>query len=109
MTSCGRGRDSATPECLGEALEGRFSFEARKNLFSFQSYVHFQEFFVSRAFVRFGAKRSSAGAFGFDDVLELFLETPLGHRASFCELRPRPRVFFENFLSFFKTQPVLLA
>ena len=29
---------------LGEALEGRFSFEAR-NLFSFQSYVRFEEFF----------------------------------------------------------------
>ena len=31
------------------------------------------------------------------------------HRASFCELRLRPRVIFENFLSFFKAQPVLLA
>ena len=36
-------------------------------------------------------------------------ETPLSHRASFCELRLRPRVFFENYLSFFKAEQVLLA
>ena len=29
---------------LGEALKGRFSFEARNYLFSFPSYVHFEEF-----------------------------------------------------------------
>ena len=69
---------------LGEALEGRASFEARKYLFSFQSYVHFEEFFVSRASVRFGAKRSTSRAFGFDDALELFLKTPLPHRAFFA-------------------------
>ena len=89
---------------LGEAraLKGRVSFEARNYLSSFQSYVHFQEFLVSRAVVRFGAKRSSFGAFGFDAVLELFLKTPLRHRA-FGELRLRPRVFFEKFLSLFKS------
>ena len=70
---------------LGEALEpGRFSFEARNYLFSFQRYDLFEEFFVSRAFERFGAKRSSSGAFGFDDVLEVFLKTPLRHRAFFA-------------------------
>ena len=72
---------SATPDVLGKALKGRFSFEARNYLFSFPSYVHFEEFFVSRAFVKFGAKRSSPGAFGFDDVLELFLKTAPGHWA----------------------------
>ena len=82
--------------------QGTIFVRSSKNLFSFQSYVHFEEFFVSRAFVRFAAKRSSAGAFGFDDVLELFLKTPLGHRASFCELRLRTRVFFENYFSFSK-------
>ena len=109
MRSCGRGRDSATRNVLGEALKRRFSFEARNYLFSFPSYVHFEEFFVSRAFVQFGAKRSSPGAFGFDDVLELFLKTAPGHPAFSCELRLRPRVFFENFYSFFKAEPVLLA
>ena len=66
-------------DVLGKALKGRFLFEARNYLFSFPSYVHFEEFFVSRAFVKFGAKRSSPGAFGFDDVLELFLKTAPGH------------------------------
>ena len=96
-------------DVLGKALNGRFSFEARNYLFSFPSYVHFKEFFVSRAFVKFGAKRSSPGAFGSVDVLELFLKTAPGHWAFSCELRLRPRVFFENFYSFFKAEPVLLA
>ena len=92
---------------LGEALKGRFSFEARNYLFSFQSYVLFEEFFVSRAFERFGAKLSSFGAFGFDDVLEVFLKAPLRHRAFFCELRLhglRPQVFFWKFPFFFPKQ-----
>ena len=89
---------------LGEAIEGRISFEARNYLFSSRSYVRFEEFFVSRAFERFGAKCSSSGAFGFDDVLGLFLKTPLRHRAFFCELLLRPQVFLENFLSFFQSR-----
>ena len=89
---------------LGEALEGQFSFKAQNYLFSFQSYVRFEEFFVSPAFVRFGAKRSSSGAFCFNNVLEVFLKTPLRHRALFCELRLRPRVFFENFPFFFQSR-----
>ena len=89
----------------------RDDFRSKLEIISFRSpsYVHFEEFFVSRAFVKFGAKRSSPGAFGFDDVLELFLKTAPGHWAFSCELRLRPRVFFENFYSFFKAEPVLLA
>ena len=64
---------------LGEVLRGRFSFEAPNYLFSFPSYVHFEEFFVSRTIAKFGAKRSSPEAFGFDDVLELFLKTAVRH------------------------------
>ena len=37
------------------------------------------------------------------------LKTALRHLAFSCELRLRPRVFFENFFSFFKAEPVLLA
>ena len=69
---------------LGEALRGRFSFEAGKYLFSFPSYGHFEEFFVSRAFVRFGAKRSSSGALVSMMSWRSFLKTPLRHRACFC-------------------------
>ena len=94
---------------LGEALKGRFSFEARNYLFPFPSYVYFEEFFVSCAFVKFGAKRSSPGTFWFYDVLEVCLKTGLRHWAFSCELRLRPRVFFEKFHSFFKAESVLLA
>ena len=110
MRSCGRGRDSATPECFGRGSQGTIFVRSSK-IISFLSRVMFisKNFFVSRAFVKFGAKRSSPGAFGFDDVLELFLKTAPGHQAFSCELRLRPRVFFENFYSFFKAEPVLLA
>ena len=68
-----------------------------------------KSFSVSRAFEKFGAKCTSSGAFGFDEVLEVFLKTPLRHRAFFCELRLRPRVFFEISFLCFKAEPVLLA
>ena len=92
----------------GEALRGRFSFEARNYLFSFPSYVHFEEFFCFPRFCKIW-RQTFLPAFGFDDVLELFLKTALRHSAFSCELRLRPQVFFENFFSFFKAEPVLLA
>ena len=82
---------------LGGAPKGRFSFEARKYLFSFPSYVHFEEFFVSRAFLRFGAKRLSSGAFRFNGVLELLLKIPFLHKAF---LRT-PTTTMRNFLKIF--------
>ena len=39
------GRTRPLENVLGEALKGRFSFETRNYLFSFQSYVRFEEFF----------------------------------------------------------------
>ena len=91
----------------GEALKGRFSFEARKYLFSFHSYVHFaQEFFCFPRFCKIWRQTFERWGFWLRRCLGALLETPLGHRAPFCELRLRPRVFFENFLSFFKAQPV---
>ena len=96
---------------LGEVLRGRFSFEARNYLFSFPSYVHLEEFFVSRAFAKFGAKLSSPEAFGLISTMSW---------SSFWKLRSVTRhflansdydheYFFENFFSFFKAEPVLLA
>ena len=83
----------------------RDDFRSKLEIISFLSRVMSvsKSFFVSRAFERFGAKCSSSGAFGFDNVLGLFLKTPLRHRAFFCELWP-PQVFLENFLSFFPKQ-----
>ena len=56
----------------------RDDFRSKLEIISFLSRdMTFSKSFFSRAFERFGAKRSSSGAFGFDDVLEVFLKTPL--------------------------------
>ena len=100
MTSCGRGRDSATRECFGQAYRGTIFVRSSKlSLFLPELRPFRRVFFVSRAFERFGAKCSSSGAFGFDDVLGLFLKTPLRHRAFFRTLTTT-EVFLENFLFF---------
>ena len=64
----------------------RDDFRSKLENISFLSRVTFisKSFSVSRAFVRFGAKRSRSGAFGFDDALELFLKTSLCLRAFFA-------------------------
>ena len=85
----------------------RDDFRSTLEIISFHSRVMFvsKSFLVSRAFERFGAKRSSSGTFCFDDALEIFLKTPLRHRAFFfCELRLRPGVFFWKFPFFFPKQ-----
>ena len=93
----------------------RDDFRSKLEIISFLSRVMSvsKSFFVSRAFERFGAKRSSSGAsFGSDDVLEVFLKTPLRHRAFFANsdyMDYDYKYFFENFLSFSKTEPMLLA
>ena len=89
----------------------RDDFRSKLEKISFLSRVMFisKSFFVSRAFVRFGAKRSSPGAFWFRRCLGAFLENSARSPGIFCELRLRSRVFFENYLSFFKAEPVLLA
>ena len=88
------------------ARQSRDDFHSKLEIISFLSGVmsFSKSVFVSRAFERFGAKCSSSRAFGFDDVLGLFLKTPLRHGAIFCELLLRPQVFLENFLSFFPKQ-----
>ena len=64
-----------------------------------------KSFIVSRAFERFGAKRSSSWAFGFDDVSGVFLKTPLRHRAFFCKLRVTTTTsIFRKFPFFFPKQ-----
>ena len=86
MTSCGRGRDSATPECFGRGSQGTIFVRSSKiSLFFPELLFISNSFSVSRAFVRFGAKRSSSGAFGFDDALELFFENSALSPGIFCE------------------------
>ena len=54
----------------------RGDFRSKLENISFLSRVMFisKSFSVSRAFVRFGAKRPSSGAFDFDDALDWKLE-----------------------------------
>ena len=77
-------------KCFGRGSQGTIFVRSSKlSLFIPELCPFRRVFFVSRAFERFGAKRSSSGAFGFDDVLEVSLKTPLRHQAFFfCELDP---------------------
>ena len=68
-----------------------------------------KSFFVSCAFERFGAKCSSSGAFGFKDVLGLFLKTPLLHGAFFANSDYDHKYFSKISFLFSKAEPVLLA
>ena len=54
----------------------RDDFRSKLEIISFLSRVMsvLKSFLFPRAFERFGAKRSSSWAFGFDDVLEAFFE-----------------------------------
>ena len=84
----------------------RDDFRSKFENISFLSRVMFisKSFSVSRAFVRFGAKRSSSGVFGFDDALELFLKTPLCLWAFFANPECDHEIFFWKFPSFFQSR-----
>ena len=78
----------------------REDFGSKFEIVSFlMSFLHFEVFFfVSRAFVRFGVKRPSFGAFGFDDILGLIFRTPICHQAFFFETLSGTLVFMKNSL-----------
>ena len=109
MRSCGRGRDSASPECFGRGSQGTIFVRSSKISLFFPELFLFRRVLCFPRFCKIWRQTFEPGAFGFDDVLELFLKTAPGHWAFSCELRLRPRVFFENFYSLFKAEPVLLA
>ena len=93
----------------------RDDFRSKLEIISFLSRVMSvsKSFFVSRAFERFGAKVSSSGDFGFDDVLEVFFKTPLHHRAFFLRTpttwTTTTSIFLKISFLFSKTAPMLLA
>ena len=93
---------------LGEALKGRFSFEARKYLFSFQSYVHFEEFFCFPRFCKIWRQTFELWSFWFRRCLGAFFENFASSQGIFCEPWIWPRDFFENFFYFFKAELVSL-
>ena len=83
----------------------RDDFRSKLENISFLSRLMFisKSFFVSRAFVKFGAKVSSSWAFGFDDVLELFLKlrSVTGHLFANSDY---DLVYFLNFAFLFSKQ-----
>ena len=84
---------------LGEAREGRFSFEAQNYLFSFQSYVRFEEFFFCfPRFWKIWRQTFKLWSFWFRQCLGGLFENSAPSLGLFFELQLRPRVFFENFL-----------
>ena len=89
----------------------RDDFRSKVENSSFLSRVMFisKSFFCFPCFCKSWRQTFERWGVWFRQCLEALFETPLGHRASFCELRLRPRVFFEYYLSFFKAEPVLLA
>ena len=93
--SCRRGRNSATQKCFRWGFQGRILVRSLKlSLFLWVVFIS-KSFFVSRAFVRFGVKRPSFGAFGFDDILGLFLRTPICHQAFFLRTLSGTPVFMK--------------
>ena len=109
MTSCGRGRDSATPKCFGRGSRGTIFVRTSKISLFFPELCSFRRVFCFPRFWKIWRQTFKLWGFGFDDDSEIFLKTPLRHQACFCELRLRPRVCVENFLSFCKAEPLLLA
>ena len=80
---------------LGEALKGRFSFEARNHLFSFPSYVHFEEFFVSHAFAKFERQTFEPWDFLFRRCLGDLFENCAPSLGIFWEFRLRHEYFLK--------------
>ena len=96
MTSSGRGRDSATRKCFGRGSQGTIFVRSSKLSLFFPELCPFRRVpFISRAFERFGAKRSSSESFGFDDVLEVFLRTPLRHHVFFWSPTTTTSIFWK--------------
>ena len=109
MTSCGRERDLATLECFGRGSQGTIFVRSSKLSLFFPELCPFRRVFCLPRFWKIWRQTTSSGAFGFNDVLELFLKTPLLHQAFFANSDFNHEFFFEKFLSFFKAEPMLLA
>ena len=89
---------------LGEALKGRFSFEARKYLFSFQSYVHFEEFFCFPRFCKIWRQTFKLWSFWFRRCFGAFFENSALSPGIFCEPWIWPRDLFLKISFIFSKQ-----
>ena len=103
MTSCGRGRDSATLECFGRGYRGTIFVRSSKLSLFLPEFCPFEEFFCFPRFWKIWRQMFKLWGFWFRRCFGALFENSARHRAFFCELLLRPQVFLENFLSFFQS------
>ena len=109
MTSCGRGRDSATLECFGRGYWGTIFVRSWKLSLFFPELCPFRRVFLFPALFKDLAPNVQAlGLLVWTMFWGSFwkLRSVTGH---FCELWLRPQVFLEFSFLFSKAEPVLLA
>ena len=89
---------------LGEAIEGRFSFEAQNYLFSFQSYVRFEEFFCFPPFSKIWRQMFKLWGFWFGRCFWALFENSAPSPGIFANSDYDHKYFLKIFLSFFPKQ-----
>ena len=92
---------------LGEALKGRFSFEARNYIFSFPSYVHFEEFFCFPRFCKIWRQTFEPLGFWFRRCLGALFENCARSLGIFLRTPTTTTSIFWKFLFFFQSRAVV--
>ena len=109
MTSCGRGMDSATPECFGRGSQGTIFVRSSKISLFLPELCSFRRVFLFPRFCKIWRQTFELWSFWFRRCLGAFFENFASCQSIFCEPWIWPRDFFENLLYFFKAEPVSLA
>ena len=106
MTSCGRGRDSATRECFGRGSQGTIFVRSSKLSLFFPELCPFRRVFLFPALLKIWRQTFKLWGFWFRRCLWGLFENSAPSPGIFL---PTPTtwttttsIFFENFLSFFQ-------
>ena len=86
------------------ALKGRFSFEAQNYLFSFQSYVRFEEFFCFPRFSKIWRQMFKLWGFWFGGCFGALFENSAPSPGIFANSDYDHKYFLKIFLSFFQSR-----
>ena len=105
MTSCGRERGSATPECFGRGSQGTIFVRSSKLSLFFPELCSFRRVFCFPHFCKNWRQTFEPWGFWFRRCLGALFEN-----CALSQGTPTTTTsIFENFFSFFKAEPVLLA
>ena len=107
LTSCGRGRDSATRECFGRGSQGTIFVRSSKLSLFFPELCPFRRVFCFPRFCKIWRQTFNLWGFWFRRCLGGLFENSAPSPGIFCELRLRglrPQVFFWKFPFFFPKQ-----